>query len=134
MQQTMRNHLNDTLPGFRIPGTSPVGKLQSMAKLRSRKIAGRETDSLQHIGRRRSDAGTCGNHIRAYQRGRRAQGFSKGFWRNGRFLKRRAPGRDSTSTPRKEGDEPEFLCGLVEGVTCGAPLAAVICNGDTRTP
>ena len=51
----------------------------------------------------------------------------------GRFLKRRAPGRDSTSTPRKEGDEPEFLCGLVEGVTCGAPLAAVIENGDTRS-
>ena len=51
----------------------------------------------------------------------------------GRFLKRRAPGRDSTSTPRKEGDEPELLCGLVEGVTCGAPLAAVIRNGDTRS-
>ena len=89
MQQTMRNHLNDTLPGFRIPGTRPVGKLQSMAKLRSRKIAGRETDSLQHIGRRRSDAGTRGKHIRAYQRGRLAQGVSKGFWRNGRFLQRR---------------------------------------------
>ena len=45
--------------------------------------------SLQHIGRRRSYAGTGGNHIRAYQRGRRAQSVSKGFWRNGRFLQRR---------------------------------------------
>ena len=50
-----------------------------------------------------------------------------------RFLQRRAPGRDFTSTPRKEGDKPTFLCGLVEGVTCGAPLAAVIENTNTRS-
>ena len=49
------------------------------------------------------------------------------------FLRRRAPGRDSTSTPRKEGDVPEILCGLAEGRTCGAPLAAVIRNTNTRS-
>ena len=49
------------------------------------------------------------------------------------FLQRRAPGRDSTSTPRKEGDVPEILCGLAEGRTCGAPLAAVIRNTNTRS-
>ena len=41
-----------------------------------------------------------------------------------RFLQRRAPGRDTTATPRKEADKPRFLCGLVDNVTCGAPLAA----------
>ena len=50
-----------------------------------------------------------------------------------RFLQRRAPGRDATSTPRKEGDVPQILCGLVDGVTCGAPLAAVIENTNTRS-
>ena len=50
-----------------------------------------------------------------------------------RFLQRRAPGRDATSTPRKEGDVPQILCGLVDGVTCGATLAAVIENTNTRS-
>lgn len=50
-----------------------------------------------------------------------------------RFLQRRAPGRDATATPRKEGDKPRFLCGLVDGVTCGAPLAAIIENTNTRS-
>lgn len=49
------------------------------------------------------------------------------------FLKRRAPGRDNTATPRKETDTPHILCGLVDGVTCGAPLAAVIENTNTRS-
>ena len=49
------------------------------------------------------------------------------------LLRRRAPGRDATSTPRKEGDVPRILCGLVDGVTCGAPLAAVIENTNTRS-
>ena len=50
-----------------------------------------------------------------------------------RFLQRRAPGRDATSTPRKEGDVPNILCGLVDSVTCGAPLTAVIENTNTRS-
>lgn len=49
-----------------------------------------------------------------------------------RFLDRRAPGRDPWSTPRKESDVPEILSGLYDGRTCGAPLAAIIRNGNTR--
>ena len=49
------------------------------------------------------------------------------------FLNRRAPGRDPTATARKEGDVPRFLCGLVDDVTCGAPLTAVIENTNTRS-
>lgn len=49
------------------------------------------------------------------------------------FLSRRAPGRDATATPRKEADAPRILCGLVEDITCGAPLAAVIENTNTRS-
>ncbi len=49
------------------------------------------------------------------------------------FMSRRAPGKNKFSTPRKEGDVPEILSGLVDGVTCGAPLCAVIRNSDTRS-
>jgi len=49
------------------------------------------------------------------------------------FLRRRAPGRDATSTPRREADVPKILCGLADGITCGAPLAAVIENTNTRS-
>ena len=49
------------------------------------------------------------------------------------FLNRRAPGRNDWSTPRKEEDRPEFLCGLKEGTTCGAPLTAIIRNRNTRS-
>lgn len=50
----------------------------------------------------------------------------------GQFLSRRAPGRSELSTPRTEADLPEFLCGLSDGVTCGAPLTAIIRNTNTR--
>ena len=49
------------------------------------------------------------------------------------FLNRRAPGQNSWSTPRKEEDKPEFLGGVLEGFTCGAPIAAVIHNRSTRS-
>ncbi len=49
------------------------------------------------------------------------------------FLTRRAPGRSALSTARREADEPEFLSGLCGNVTCGAPLTAIIRNGDTRS-
>ncbi len=49
------------------------------------------------------------------------------------FLDRRAPGRDAYSTARHEADVPEFLCGVKEGVATGAPLVAIIRNGDTRS-
>ena len=44
------------------------------------------------------------------------------------LMDRRAPGKNSLSTQRKESDTPEILSGLVNGVTCGAPLAMVIYN------
>ena len=47
------------------------------------------------------------------------------------FLNRRAPGQNDHSTPRKEEDRPEFLSGIVDGYTCGAPIAAIIHNHST---
>ncbi len=49
------------------------------------------------------------------------------------FLNRRAPGRNSWSTPRREEDRPEFLSGLKDGKTCGAPITAIIRNTNTRS-
>lgn len=50
------------------------------------------------------------------------------------FLDRRAPGRSPWSTGRKESDRPRIVSGLnSSGATCGAPLAAVIENTDTRS-
>lgn len=49
------------------------------------------------------------------------------------FLDRRRPGRSPLSTARKEGDVPEILSGLLDGKTCGAPLCAVIRNGDQHS-
>ena len=49
------------------------------------------------------------------------------------FLNRRAPGQSDWSTPRKEADRPEILSGLVDGFTCGAPIAALIRNGNTKS-
>ena len=49
------------------------------------------------------------------------------------FLRRRAPGQNTYSTPRKEADAPEILAGIVDGTTCGAPIAAIIRNTNTRS-
>lgn len=49
------------------------------------------------------------------------------------FLARRAPGNASFATTRKEPDRPEFLCGLVDSRTCGAPLTAIIRNTNQRS-
>lgn len=49
------------------------------------------------------------------------------------FLNRRAPGQNDYSTPRKEEDRPEILSGIVDGFTCGAPIAALIRNTNTRS-
>ena len=46
---------------------------------------------------------------------------------------RRAPGGDLTSTPRKESDLPKIMSGVLNGVTTGAPLCAVIKNTNTRS-
>ncbi len=50
-----------------------------------------------------------------------------------RFMGRRAPGANRFSTARSEADIPQIISGLVEGVTCGAPLTAIIQNSDTRS-
>ena len=49
------------------------------------------------------------------------------------FMNRRAPGQGLHTTPRKESDKPEFLGGIVNGYTCGAPIAAMIQNANTRS-
>ncbi len=49
------------------------------------------------------------------------------------FLSRRKPGTSRLSTQRQEADKPVFLSGLVDGVTAGSPLCAVIENTDTRS-
>lgn len=52
----------------------------------------------------------------------------------GRFMQRRAPGRNRWSTPRAEADVPRIVSGLNDrGETCGAPLAAIIENTNTRS-
>ena len=65
------------------------------------------------------------------------EGLPAGFRPDGKalqaFLNRRAPGQGQHTTTRKEADVPEFLSGLVAGVTCGAPLCAVIRNTGART-
>ena len=48
------------------------------------------------------------------------------------FLNRRAPGQQEWSTPRKEEDAPEFLSGIVDGYTCGAPITAIIQNTNIQ--
>lgn len=51
-----------------------------------------------------------------------------------RMLDRRAPGKSRLATSRRESDAPRVLSGLNErGLTCGAPLCAVIENQDARS-
>lgn len=49
------------------------------------------------------------------------------------FMERRAPGRNQYSTTRREPDMPEIISGLVNGITCGAPLCAVIYNKNPHS-
>ncbi len=49
------------------------------------------------------------------------------------FLNRRAPGQHAYDTPRREEDKPEFLSGIVDGFTCGAPISAIIHNTNTHS-
>ena len=60
-------------------------------------------------------------------------GFAPDMDRVAAFMARRAPGQNAWSTPRKESDAPEILSGLVDGRTCGAPVAMVIHNGDQHS-
>lgn len=49
------------------------------------------------------------------------------------FMRRRAPGNAKYATKRREADESVVLSGLVDGVTCGAPLGFLIENTNTRS-
>ncbi|MBQ5970740.1 MAG: chorismate synthase [Clostridia bacterium] len=49
------------------------------------------------------------------------------------FLQRRAPGNAAFATQRKESDRPQIVSGVVDGVTCGAPVCALILNGDAHS-
>jgi len=49
------------------------------------------------------------------------------------FMDRRKPGKNRLSTARNEADRPIFLSGLENGVTCGAPLCAIIENSDQHS-
>ena len=49
------------------------------------------------------------------------------------FMKRRAPGQNQMSTPRKEKDEFQIVSGIRDGVTTGAPLCAMIENTNTHS-
>ena len=50
----------------------------------------------------------------------------------GRFLARRAPGQKG-ATQRRETDAPRIVSGVLNGMTCGAPLCVLIDNADTRS-
>ena len=45
-----------------------------------------------------------------------------------RDMDRRKPGKDKLSTQRKEADEFEFVSGVMDGVTTGAPICVMIYN------
>lgn len=48
-------------------------------------------------------------------------------------LDRRKPGRNSLASPRTEHDEVEFLSGVLDGTTTGAPIAFLVRNRDARS-
>jgi len=60
-------------------------------------------------------------------------GVTLDFDRIRAMLARRAPGFAAFSTARKEADLPEIVSGVVNGVTCGAPLCAVIRNTNAHS-
>jgi chorismate synthase len=60
-------------------------------------------------------------------------GFKIDFDELNMFMGRRAPGQAAHATARREPDAPEFVSGLVDGMTCGAPLTAIIRNTDAKS-
>ena len=46
--------------------------------------------------------------------------------------RRRRPGQSALTSTRKEADEVEFLSGIYEGMSTGAPIAFIIRNTDCR--
>lgn len=60
-------------------------------------------------------------------------GFRPDFDKIKAEMARRAPNGGEFSTPRKEGDEFEILCGVMDGVAEGTPICAVIRNTNTKS-
>ncbi len=50
-----------------------------------------------------------------------------------KFMARRAPGQNAYSTKRKEADIPEIVSGVADGITCGAPICAIIKNTNQHS-
>ncbi len=48
-------------------------------------------------------------------------------------LDRRKGGQNRYSTPRVEADTPHIISGLVDGVTCGAPMCVLFHNNNTKS-
>lgn len=48
-------------------------------------------------------------------------------------LDRRKGGQNRYSTPRTEADTPDIISGLVDGVTCGAPLCVLFYNNNVKS-
>lgn len=48
-------------------------------------------------------------------------------------LNRRRPGQSSLTTPRRESDTVQFLSGIFEGKTTGAPIAFIIPNENAQS-
>ncbi|MCH8554351.1 MAG: chorismate synthase [Schleiferiaceae bacterium] len=48
-------------------------------------------------------------------------------------LDRRRPGQSKLTTPRKEGDQVEFLSGIFEGTSTGTPIGFIIKNNDAKS-
>ncbi len=55
-------------------------------------------------------------------------GFKIDFEAIRKDMDRRKPGKDKLSTPRKEADEFEFVSGVMDGITTGAPICVIIYN------
>ncbi|MDD6769503.1 chorismate synthase [Inconstantimicrobium porci] len=60
-------------------------------------------------------------------------GFKIDFEKVQQEMDRRAPGRNSISTARKEGDKVTVMSGIFNGVTTGTPLCGIIRNEDKKS-
>ena len=64
-------------------------------------------------------------------------GFPSGISINQDFvaqhMQRRRPGQSTVTTGRQEKDQVEFLSGLLDGVSTGAPIAFIIRNNDQHS-
>ena len=65
------------------------------------------------------------------------EGISAGYKINKDLIRknldRRRPGKNKFSTARKEDDDFKIVSGEVDGITCGAPICAIIENKDQKS-